>query len=239
MPFTPDSSLQTTLADSADSNAPPKKRLLLVDDHPVFRHGISQFLSSFDDLVVCGEAADSKSALDAVRRLLPEVVLLDVCLPGINGIELTKLILAEQPKLLILVLSMHDDSLYALRALRAGAKGYLMKEQPMESIREALVKIMSGGIYISPQFSEKLVFRAIEGSESDFGLPVDRLSDRELEVLHLFGNNRSTREIADALHLSIKTVETHRSHIKDKLGFKSATEMVRFAEEWVEAERSH
>ncbi len=209
------------------------KRLLIVDDHPVFRHGISQFLSEQDGLTVCAEAENAQAALEEMRRQKPDVALLDVSMPGTNGIELTKLMLAEQPRLLILVLSMHDDSLYALRALRAGAKGYVMKQNAMECVLEALRKIMSGGIYVSPQFSEKLVFKAIQGSSGDLGLPVDKLSDRELEVFQLLGRHKTTREIAEALHLSVKTIETHRSHIKEKLGLKSANEMAGFAIEWM------
>jgi DNA-binding NarL/FixJ family response regulator len=215
------------------SKATAAKRLLVVDDHPVFRHGISQFLSEQDGMTVCAEADNAQTALEAMRQHKPEIALLDVTMPGTNGIELTKLMLAEQPKLIILVLSMHDDSLYALRALRAGAKGYVMKQNAMECVLEALQKIASGGIYVSPKFSEKLVFKAIQGSNGDLGLPVDRLSDRELEVFQLLGRQKTTREIAEELHLSIKTIETHRSHIKEKLGLKTATEMAGFAVEWM------
>jgi DNA-binding NarL/FixJ family response regulator len=213
--------------------AAPGKRLLIVDDHPVFRHGISQFLSEQDGINVCGEAENAQAALEAMRRHKPDLVLLDVSMPGTNGIELTKIMLAEQPKLTILVYSMHDDSLYALRALRAGAKGYVMKQNAMECVVDALRKVMDGGIYVSPQFSEKLVFKAISGSNGDLGLPVDKLSDRELEVFQHLGRQKSTREIAEALHLSVKTIETHRAHIKEKLGLKSAEEMTGFAVEWM------
>jgi DNA-binding NarL/FixJ family response regulator len=217
----------------AAATAAPSKRLLIVDDHPVFRHGISQFLSEQEGMTVCGEAENAQSALDAMRRHHPDLVLLDVSMPGTNGIELTKIMLAEQPKLSILVYSMHDDSLYALRALRAGAKGYVMKQNAMECVLEALHKVLDGGIYVSPQFSERLVFKAIQGSNSDLGLPVDKLSDRELEVFQLLGRHKTTREIAEALHLSVKTIETHRAHIKEKLGLKSAEEMTGFAVEWM------
>lgn len=211
------------------------KRILIVDDHPVFRHGLSQLIAQMDELAICGEAENSKSALEAMRRHQPDVVLLDVSMPGPNGIEVIKHMLAEQPRLTILVVSMHDESLYALRALRAGAKGYLMKHQALDSILEALRKVIGGGIYVSPEFSEKLVFRAIQGSDSDLGSPVDKLSDRELEVLQLFGRGKGTREIAETLHLSAKTIETHRAHIKEKLGFNSADELVKFAIEWMTA----
>lgn len=209
------------------------KRLLVVDDHPIFRHGICQILSQFNDVIVCGEASNAQLALEAMRLYKPEVALLDVSMPGANGIELIKHMLAEQPALIILVISMHDESLYALRALRAGARGYVMKQQAMDHILEALRKVIGGGIYVSPQFTEKLVFKTIQGSEGDLGSPVDKLSDREFEVLQLFGHDKTTREIADALHLSVKTVETHRMHIKEKLGFKDADDMMKFAIEWV------
>ena len=211
------------------------KRLLVVDDHPAFRHGICQYLSQFGEVTICAEASNAQHALEAMRLHRPEVALLDVSMPGTNGIELIKHMLAERPSLIILILSMHDESLYALRALRAGAKGYVMKLQAMENILEALRKVIGGGIYVSPQFTEKLIFKTIQGSEGDLGTPVDKLSDRELEVLQMFGRDKTTREIADALHLSVKTVETHRMHIKEKLGFKDADEMMKFAIEWVTA----
>lgn len=225
-----------TLAAPADTHTVTAgKRLLVVDDHPIFRHGICQFLGQESDLVICGEAPNAQLALNAMRQLKPDLVLLDVSLPGTNGIELIKHMLAEQPKLLILILSMHDESLYALRALRAGAKGYMIKQQAMETILDAVGKILGGGIYVSPQFSEKLIFKSIAGSTDDLGSPVDKLSDRELEVLQLFGRNKSTKEIGESLHLSVKTIETHRTHIKEKLGFKDADKMVEFAVEWMTA----
>jgi DNA-binding NarL/FixJ family response regulator len=209
------------------------KRLMVVDDHPVFRHGLCQFLSQFSDVIICGEASNAQSAIAVMRLHQPAVVLLDVSMPGTNGIELIKQMLAEQPSLIILMISMHDESLYALRALRAGARGYVMKQQAMENILEALRKVIGGGICVSPQFAERLIFKTIQGSEGDLGSPVDKLSDRELEVLQLFGLDKTTRELAEALRLSVKTVETHRMHIKEKLGFKDAEEMMRFAIEWV------
>jgi DNA-binding NarL/FixJ family response regulator len=136
--------------------APRSTRLLIVDDHPVFRRGISQFLSTQEGLTVCAEAENAQSALEAMRRHKPDLALLDVSMPGTDGIELTKLMLAEQPDLLILMFSMHEDSSHALRALRAGARGYVMKQNAMESVLEAARKVMGGGIYVSPQFAQKL-----------------------------------------------------------------------------------
>jgi len=219
-------------APSRATSATPQKRLLLVDDHPVFRHGLRKLINEESDLEICSEAENAQEALDALRRYRPDGALLDVSLPGTNGIELIKLALSEQPKRAILVLSMHDESLYALRALRAGAKGYVMKREATSHVVEAVRTVMAGGIYVSPKLSERLVFKAIYSSESDLGSPIDRLSDRELEVLQLLGAGRSTRQIAETLYLSVKTIETHRAHIKKKLGFKDAGEMVKFAIEW-------
>lgn len=214
-----------------------KRNVLIVDDHPVFRHGIMALINAEADLVVCGEASSSTSALDAMRRLKPDVALLDISLPGTNGIELIKLMKAEQPKLPILMLSMHDESLYALRALKAGALGYVMKAEALTQILDALRKTLNGEISVSPRLSERLIFQAIQSVNSNTSSPVDRLSDREMEVLSMLGRGLSTKEIAAELHLSVKTIETHCAHIKEKLGFRDAGEMVRFAIDWVAQEK--
>jgi DNA-binding NarL/FixJ family response regulator len=212
--------------------SPSQKRLLVVDDHPVFRHGLRRLLDEEKDLEICGEAETAQEGLKALRRLRPDGILLDVSLPGTNGIEFIKLALAEQANVAILVLSMHDESLYALRALRAGAKGYVMKREATDHVLDAIRTVMAGGVYVSSNLSERLVFKAIYSNGSDPGSPIDRLSDRELEVLQLLGGGRSTKQIAETLFLSVKTIETHRAHIKRKLGFKDANEMVKFAVEW-------
>jgi DNA-binding NarL/FixJ family response regulator len=210
-----------------------KCRVLIIDDHPVFRHGISAMINAEPDLVVCGEAGSAPAALDAMRRLQPHIALVDISLPGTNGIELLKSIKAEAPKLPMLVVSMHDESLYALRALRAGALGYVMKAEALDSILTAIRKVLQGEPYLSPKFSERLVFKAIRSMDEGLGSPVDKLSDRELEVLNLMGRGFGAQDIANELHLSVKTIETHRAHIKEKLGFHDSKEMVRFAIEWV------
>src|SRR5690242_11940700 len=168
-------------------------RLLIVDDHPVFRHGMRQLISQLPEVTLCAEAENATSALEKMRTAKPDIALVDVTMPGTNGIELIKLMLAEHPRLIILMISMHDESLYALRALRAGAKGYVMKQQAMETVVDALRKVIGGGVYVSPQLSERLVFKAIHSDDGDLGSPVDRLSDRELEVLQLFGRGETTR----------------------------------------------
>jgi DNA-binding NarL/FixJ family response regulator len=193
---------------------------------------MATLIASQADFEICAEADNAKSGLQAMREKSPDIALVDITLPGTDGLELIKLMLAEQPKLKILVVSMHDESLYALRSLRAGAKGYLMKAEALEQIVAALRKIVAGDLYVTPRFSERLVFRAIQSLEDGMGSPVDRLSDRELEVLRFLGKGLGTRDIAKALHLSVKTIETHRAHIKEKLGFKEAAEMVRFAIDW-------
>ncbi len=225
----------SSLIDSTETEAldgVARKRILIVDDHPVLRRGMATLISHQADFEICGEADNAQSGLQAMREQQPHIALVDITLPGTDGLELIKLMLAEQPKLRILVVSMHDESLYALRSLRAGAKGYLMKAEALEQIITALRKITAGDIYVTPRFSERLVFKAIHSLEGGMGSPVDRLSDRELEVLRLLGKGLGTRDIARTLHLSVKTIETHRAHIKEKLGFKEAAEMVRFAIDW-------
>lgn len=224
-------------AKGKSSEAVEKRRVLIVDDHPVFRHGISALINAEADLEICGEASSSPSALEAMRQLKPDVALLDISLPGTNGIELIKLMKAEQPKLPLLVLSMHDESLYALRALRAGALGYVMKAEALTHVLTAIRKVIVGEIFVSPRLSERLIFQAIQSTDAGSGSPVDKLSDRELEVLELLGRGFGTKEVAAELHLSVKTIETHRAHIKEKLGFRDAGEMVRFAIDWVAQEK--
>jgi len=234
--------MTTSLLDPAARPLPldgtERKRILIVDDHPVLRRGMATLISNQPEFEICGEADSAQSGLQAMREQFPHIALVDITLPGTDGLELIKLMLAEQPKLRILVVSMHDESLYALRSLRAGAKGYLMKAEALEQIVTAVRKITAGDIYVTPRFSERLVFKAIQSLEGGMGSPVDRLSDRELEVLRLLGKGLGTRDIARTLHLSVKTIETHRAHIKEKLGFKEAAEMVRFAIDWAVHEES-
>ena len=210
-----------------------KKRVLIVDDHPIFRLGLAGLISAQPHLEVCGHAESAPLALEAMRKFKPDLVLLDLSLRGTNGIELIKLMKAEQPQLPILVISMHDEAIFGLRALKAGALGYVMKAEAMAHVAEAITKVLQGKIYVSPNFGEKLIFKAVQSIEAGTGSPVDTLSDRELEVLQLLGKGHSTRSIADTLHLSVKTIETHRAHIKEKLGFQDSEDMVRFAIDWV------
>lgn len=223
--------------DSIPHTVNGRKRVLIVDDHAVVRKGISALLAEEGDFSVCGEAENAPQALEVMRQAAPDLALVDISLPGTNGIELTKAMLAERPKLPILVFSVHDESLYALRALRAGAKGYLMKTESISQILAAFRKVLAGEIYVSSRFGERLVFQAVQAPNGSMpASPVDNLSDRELEVLHHLGKGHGTREIAMNLNLSVKTIETHRAHIKEKLGAKDSDEMVRFALDWVALE---
>ncbi len=227
--------LETPIRPQSSGGSSAARRLLIVDDHPIFRHGIREVIGKMPDVKICGEAENARTALQMMRDLEPDIALVDVSMPGVNGLELIKLMLAERKNLKIVVLSMYDESLYALRALRAGARGYLAKDQAVEHLVGALRKVDNGGIYVSEGLGERLIFKVIQGSDGDAVAPVDKLSDRELEVFQHIGNGLSTREIADTLHLSVKTIETHRAHIKEKLGFATAAEMIHFAVEWKEA----
>jgi DNA-binding NarL/FixJ family response regulator len=214
-------------------DAPDAKRIVIVDDHPLFRKGLEELIQSDDSFAVCGEAGNAAEAMDLIRKLSPELAIVDLSLPGANGIELIKNIRTEFPKLPILVLSMHDESLYAVRALRAGADGYVMKHEAMANVIHAIREVFNGRPYLSPamaaQVITKFAHRQAEG-EAD---AVERLSDRELEILELIGKGHEVRQIGKLLHLSPKTVETHRAHIKEKLNLANARQVGRFAVQWV------
>ena len=211
----------------------PAKRIVIIDDHPLFRKGLEQLIASNEGFAVCGEGANAAEGLSILRKLKPDLAIVDVSLPGANGIELIKNIRAEFPKLPVLVLSMHDESLYALRSIRAGAQGYVMKQEALENVVRALHEIMDGRPYLSPTMSAKLITKFASGSENGKANPTDKLSDRELEILQLIGKGHEVRDIATELHLSPKTVETHRAHIKEKLNLANARQVARYAVQWV------
>src|SRR6266513_3163690 len=215
-------------------DAPEVKRIVIVDDHPLFRKGLEQLIQSEDGFAVCGEANNAPEAMDVIRKLNPDLAIVDLSLPGANGIELIKNIRAEFSKLPILVLSMHDESLYALRALRAGAQGYVMKHEAMANVVQAIHEVFSGRPYLSLEMAAQVITKFAHGASEGEADPVDRLSDRELEILELIGKGTEVRQIAKRLHLSPKTVETHRAHIKDKLDLKNAREVARFAVQWID-----
>jgi len=212
--------------------------VFIVDDHPLVRQGLTQVINAEPDMKVIGEAADSAKALQAIETHNPDVAIIDISLRGANGLELIKNIKAVASHLPILVFSMHDEAVYAQRALRAGARAYLMKQEPAEKIVTAIRRIMSGEIYVSSRVADQVLHQLVNGGADPSASPVDRLSDRELEVIQLIGRGLSTREIAATLNLSIKTIESHRAHIKEKLNLRNATELVQFSVQWVEQENS-
>jgi DNA-binding NarL/FixJ family response regulator len=225
---------KSTPAKTSEKAGPPPRRILIVDDHPLFRKGLEQLISSSDHrFTVCGEASDAAKGMSVIRELKPDLAIVDLSLPGANGIELIKNIRAEFPKLPILVLSMHDESLYAVRALRAGAQGYVMKHEALENIIGAICEVFEGRPYLSRAMSASLISKFTLAPGNEQASPTDRLTDRELEILELIGRGRDVREIARELHLSPKTVETHRAHIKEKLDLKNARQVARFAVQWV------
>jgi DNA-binding NarL/FixJ family response regulator len=239
--------MKTRAPDSTNRPDPPRaedggpkpaarKQILLVDDHPLMRAGLAQLINRQPDLVVCGEAGDPAAASQELARIRPDLILTDLTMPGRGGFEFIKDIIAAMPDLPILVVSMHDEVIYAERALRAGARGYVMKEAGGENLLAAIRRVLTGQIYLSAQMSakvlENLSGRRPRGSAS----PIEKLSDREFEVFQLVGLGKSTRDIAGQMHLSPKTVDAHRAHIKEKLQLDDTTALVRFAVRWVETQ---
>jgi DNA-binding NarL/FixJ family response regulator len=217
-------------------SAPRKKRIFIVDDHPMMRQGLAQLIGAEPDLMVCGEAEDAGRALDAVGTLKPDLVLADISLPGKNGLELIKDLQAMQPGLQVLVISMHDESLYAERVLRAGGRGYIMKQEGGKKLMQAMRQVLEGRIYVSEKISAGILETLSGGRAGIQGSPMEKLSDRELEVFQLIGQGKGTRDVADALHLSVKTVDVHRANIKAKLKLNSASELIRYAVRWTESQ---
>ncbi len=207
---------------------------MIVDDHPLLCKGLGRIINSSNSFTVCGEAGDARQALAVVRSTKPNLVIVDIGLPDGNGIELTKKIRAEFPKLPVLILSMHEEPLYAARALRAGAQGYIVKQEAIEKIVEAVRKIFDGQRYVSAIVSKQIGTGSEHDEEPCSANRVrELLTKRELEVLELIGEGHSIREIAQKLYLSRKTVETHRAHIKEKLNLQNARQVARFATQWV------
>jgi DNA-binding NarL/FixJ family response regulator len=220
-----------------DQQTAAKKRILLVDDHPIVRQGMALFINREDDLNVCGEAEDALSALHAIPACRPDLVIVDISLNGPDGLDLLKSIRIQYPGLPVLILSMHDELIYAERALRAGANGYIMKQEATEKVLVAVRRILHQEVYVSDRVANKMLQMYITGSTSTKQSPVAGLSDRELEVFRLIGEGHSTRQIAEELHLSVKTVESYQAHIKEKLSLRSARELVQHAIQWTISER--
>lgn len=214
----------------------PAKRILIVDDHPMMRNGLAQLIGNEPDLKVCAEADTAGQAIDFVAKQKFDLVLLDISLPDKNGLELIKDFHALQPEMPVLVVSMHDEMIYAERVLRAGGRGYIMKQAGGQKFLTAIRQVLTGQIYVSENMSARILEIFSGRQPHNAGSPVRKLSDREFEVFQLIGQGVATRIIAEQLHLSVKTVEVHRANIKEKLGVKTATDLVRYAVRWVDSQ---
>lgn len=213
------------------------KRILIVDDHPLICRGLTQMINNEKDLEVCGEANDINSAMQQVADLGPDAVMVDLSLKSSSGIDLIKAIKARYPDLPALVYSMHDESVFAERVLRAGAKGYVMKDQPPDVLLNALRKVLTGNIYFSDAMTTRLLDRLTAAGNDALRNPVAGLTDRELEIFSLMGQELTARQIAARLNISIKTVEAHRDHIKSKMGVQNSSDLSRYAKEWLQGNK--
>jgi len=212
-----------------------KRKVLIVDDHPILRKGLTLLINQEPDLFVCAEAENAQMALDSLDNVVPDMAIVDISLPGIDGIELIKELRLRHKDMPVLVVSMHDEALYAERSLRAGARGYIMKQEALEKVLVAIRKVLEGEIFVSERITTKMLekFVSVEGV-SQAASPIDLLSNRELTVFRLIGQGHKTRQIAERLHLSIKTVESYRAHIKEKLKLGDGTDLLKYAIQWVQ-----
>jgi len=223
---------QTSQSHTSQNQPVTKRRILVVDDHPIVRQGLALLINREPDLVVCGEAEEAQGALHVLSSSRPDVLIVDISLNGPDGLDLLKTIRTTHPTLPVLILSMHDESIYAERALRAGANGYIMKQEATEKVLVAVRRILSGEIYVSDRIANKMLKHYITGAGTLRNSSIADLSDRELEVFRLIGEGHGTRQIAEELHLSIKTVESYQAHIKEKLSLRSARELMQHAIQW-------
>jgi DNA-binding NarL/FixJ family response regulator len=215
-----------------------KHRIFVVEDHPIMLKGLIVLLEQEPDLEVCGSAANAEETVAGVERLSPDLVILDVSLQGINGLELLKILKGKFPDIQALLFSMHEELFYAERALRAGALGYIMKSEPPEKVLGAVRRVLSGDVYVSDRVGKQMLHQMAKGKSGLRNSTIGLLSNRELEVVQFIGEGRDNRQIAEKMNLSIKTVEAHRSRIKEKLKLSSSSELIRFAVHWVEHESS-
>jgi DNA-binding NarL/FixJ family response regulator len=215
-----------------------RKTVLVVDDHPLMSQGLALLINQQQDMQVCGEAEEALAAMRAIAHLHPDIVILDISLSGPDGLELLKNIRATSLSLPVLILSMHDEDIYAERALRARANGYIMKQEATEKVLVAVRRILNGEVYLSERMSNKMLQQYIGGAPSAIQSQIASLSDRELEVFRLIGEGRATREIAEELRISVKTVETYQAHIKEKLALRSGRELIQHAIQWKISEKS-
>jgi DNA-binding NarL/FixJ family response regulator len=214
----------------------PKRPILLVDDHPVTRQGVAVLINQQPDLTVCGEADSAPAAIELIQECEPDMAIVDLTLKTTGGIELIKHARTLRPGMPVLVMSMHDESLYAERALRAGASGYIMKQEASEKILTAIRQVLSGELYLSEKMKVKMLHRLVKSRKEEVVFSIDSLSDREMEVFQLIGNGYSTRQIAAKLNLSVKTIDSYREHLKLKLRLGNGTELVRHAIQWVKSQ---
>ena len=211
-------------------------RIFIVDDHPVMRRGYASLINAEMDLEICGEADSARDALDKYQDANPSLMIVDLTLKGMGGLELIKRLQTQDPDLPILVVSMHDESLYAARALRAGARGYIMKSEVESEIVQAIRRILKGSVYVSDELSTKILLRYTGATPGEGDSPLDQLSDREIEVFEYMGRGFTTREIAEKLALSPKTIDSYRTRVKEKLAIDSNAELIRRAVLWVESQ---
>jgi DNA-binding NarL/FixJ family response regulator len=209
-----------------------KYSVLLVDDHPIVRQGLALLIDREADLSVCGEAEGAHTAFHAIETLHPDIVVLDISLSGPDGLDVLKEIRMKSAALPVLILSMHDESIYAERAMRAGANGYIMKQEATEKVLVAIRRILQGDVYLSDRLTKTMLQQFVRGGPPANSSPLLNLTDRELEVFRLIGEGHGTRRIADELHLSVKTIESYQAHIKEKLALRNARELVQHAIEW-------
>jgi DNA-binding NarL/FixJ family response regulator len=226
-----------TVAYKSQNSAPAKKRILVVDDHPIVRQGLALLINREADLLVCGEAEDAMGAMHVLASAKPDVLIVDLSLSGPDGLDLLKNIRTTHPALPVLILSMHDELIYAERSLRAGANGYIMKQVATEKVLVAVRRILAGEIYVSDRIANRMLKHYITGSGTTRSSSIADLSDRELEVFRLIGEGHGTRQIAEELHISVKTVESYQAHIKDKLSLRSSRELMQHAIQWNMSEK--
>ncbi len=225
--------IRTTAPQSGATGAKRRvRRVLIVDDHPIVRQGLRRVMENEEDLTVCGEAETARDARAAIKELNPDVMIADISLKLGDGIELVRDVRAHHPQLPILVLSMHDETIYAERMLSAGANGYIMKQAASEQFLISLRRVLDGNIYVSEAVGNNMIQKFAAGGSYTSANPIDRLSNRELQILHMIGKGMSTRETALSLNLSIKTVESHRQRIKRKLNLSTGTQLVQYAVNW-------
>jgi DNA-binding NarL/FixJ family response regulator len=209
-----------------------RKKIFIVDDHPILRDGLSEIINRSSEGAVCGEASSAEEALDRIPAAAPDLVLVDLSLPGMNGIDLVKALKARMPSLRILVLSMHDESLHAERALRAGARGYIMKHQAAKEVQDAIRAVLAGDLYLSPNMSKQVLESVFQSGKGRGDSPVDTLSDREEEVFRLIGKGHGATEIARLLGLNVKTIETYQARMKEKLKARDSAHLYQLAQAW-------